>query len=167
LFHSQLSPVIKALLPFRHDGNQIAFSWNGVSGDNTDIYVNLIDAGEPLRLTTNPADDFSPAWSPDGRTSHFRASRSEKGIYSFCSGRHLERKLYLPDWDMGFQASVAWAGWKYLGIAWTESSPETPFGIWLLCVETLERRQLTSPPQQNVMDGGPSFSPRWSNPRSA
>ena len=36
--------------------------------DNQDIYVKLIGTGgRPLRLTTDRAADYSPAWSPDGR----------------------------------------------------------------------------------------------------
>ena len=35
--------------------------------DNFDIYVKLVDRGDPLRLTSNAAPDTSPAWSPDGR----------------------------------------------------------------------------------------------------
>ncbi|MCP5113912.1 MAG: serine/threonine-protein kinase, partial [bacterium] len=49
------------------DGNQVAFSWNGAEQDNYDIYVQVVGAGEPLRLTTDPAYDWAPAWSPDGR----------------------------------------------------------------------------------------------------
>ncbi len=51
---------------FSPDGNQIAFVWDGETG-NDDIYVQLVGAGTPLRLTTDPASDRNPAWSPDGR----------------------------------------------------------------------------------------------------
>jgi len=56
---------------FSPDGNQVSFSWDGEKQDNFDIYVKLIGAGSPLRLTTDAADDFSPAWSPDGRAIAF------------------------------------------------------------------------------------------------
>ncbi|MCP5117497.1 MAG: hypothetical protein GY953_42285, partial [bacterium] len=49
------------------DGNQVAFSWDGEEQDNYDIYVQVVGAGEPLRLTDDPAFDWAPAWSPDGR----------------------------------------------------------------------------------------------------
>ena len=52
---------------FSPDGRQIAFVWDGAEENNADIYVKLIDTGEPLRLTTDPAPDHSPVWSPDGR----------------------------------------------------------------------------------------------------
>ena len=51
---------------FSPDGNQISFCWNGEKQDNADIYVKLVGPGDPLRLTTHPAWDHSPAWSPDG-----------------------------------------------------------------------------------------------------
>ncbi len=52
---------------FSPDGNQVAFAWNGEKEDNWDIYVKLIGSNQHLRLTTNPARDTWPAWSPDGR----------------------------------------------------------------------------------------------------
>lgn len=30
-------------------------------------YVRLVSGGQPLRLTTDPADDILPTWSPDGK----------------------------------------------------------------------------------------------------
>jgi Tol biopolymer transport system component len=40
---------------FSPDGKQVAFAWDGEKGDNFDIYIKLVDAGPPLRLTNNPA----------------------------------------------------------------------------------------------------------------
>ena len=56
---------------FSPDGNSVAFAWNGEAEDNWDIYVKLIGPGPPLRLTTDPAVDVSPAWSRDGRSIAF------------------------------------------------------------------------------------------------
>jgi Tol biopolymer transport system component/DNA-binding winged helix-turn-helix (wHTH) protein len=52
---------------FSPEGTRVAFSWEGPDGRNTDIYVKLIGPSDPVRLTTDPARDFNPAWSPDGR----------------------------------------------------------------------------------------------------
>ena len=52
---------------FSPDGREIAYTWRGENDDNSDIYVKLVDAGAPLRLTSDPAEDYCPAWSPDGR----------------------------------------------------------------------------------------------------
>jgi hypothetical protein len=52
---------------FSPEGDRVAFSWDGFARDNVDIYVKLIGAEVPVRLTTDPAADLFPAWSPDGR----------------------------------------------------------------------------------------------------
>jgi hypothetical protein len=52
---------------FSPDGREVVFSWDGEKQDNYDIYVKLIGAGEPQRLTKDPAVDTFAAWSPDGR----------------------------------------------------------------------------------------------------
>ena len=52
---------------FSPDGNELAYTWKGEGDDNHDIYVKLIGAGAPLRLTTSTAPEYCPAWSPDGR----------------------------------------------------------------------------------------------------
>jgi hypothetical protein len=65
------NPGLESDASFSPDGNQVAYVWNGEKQDNDDIYVKLIGGGAPLRLTTDPARDFSPVWSPDGRTIAF------------------------------------------------------------------------------------------------
>ncbi len=66
---------------FSPAGNALAFVWRGDKDDNADIYVKLIGAGRPLRLTTNPDDDLSPAWSPDGRYIAFFRQSAGGGAY--------------------------------------------------------------------------------------
>ena len=69
----------ETLPAFSPDGNTVAFSWNGPSEDNQDIYVQMIDSGEPLRLTTNPNFDT-------GRSSHRTGGGSHSAIHR-CNGR--------------------------------------------------------------------------------
>jgi eukaryotic-like serine/threonine-protein kinase len=52
---------------FSPDGNQVAFSWDGESRDNSDIYLKLVGPGRPVRITTDPRPDICPSWSRDGR----------------------------------------------------------------------------------------------------
>jgi Tol biopolymer transport system component len=56
---------------FSPDGSQIAFTWQPPQSDNYDIYVLRIGDLNATRLTSDPAWDMSPAWSPDGRTLAF------------------------------------------------------------------------------------------------
>src|SRR6185503_12085709 len=147
------------------DGNQIAFAWNGEKGDNYDLYIKRNDAGSPpLRLTTNPADDLYPAWSPDGHHIAFvRQSGSEIGIFLVPALGGPERKLYAgtsafftlyehgnalfwsPDGE-----SVGFSG---------RDSPTEPNSIFLLSVASLEKRKITSPSAGFLGDSTPAFSP--------
>ena len=51
------------------DGKSIAFSYKG------DLYIVGSDGGEARQLTSNPAYDYSPVWSPDGKTLAFASDR--------------------------------------------------------------------------------------------
>jgi serine/threonine-protein kinase len=57
------SPGGKLSPAFSPDGNDIAYTWKGENHDNSDIYVQRIGAGSPLRLTSHPAEEYCPAWS--------------------------------------------------------------------------------------------------------
>ncbi len=94
---SEISPAISP------DGRQIAFSWDGPQEDNFDIYVKMIDSGEPLRLTTDPARDSMPRWSPDGKSIAFLPGNA---IYTVAPLGGPERKL--TDTTGARQSSLAW-----------------------------------------------------------
>lgn len=51
------------------DGKTIAFSYKG------DIYIVDSEGGEARQLTSNPAYDYSPVWSPDGKVLAFASDR--------------------------------------------------------------------------------------------
>ena len=59
------------------DGEQIAFTYKG------NIYVVDTDGGHARQITTNPAYDTDPMWSPDGGSIIFASYRNKsKDIYS-------------------------------------------------------------------------------------
>ena len=66
------------------DGNHVAFSWTGPKQDNPDIYVQQIGSGSPLRLTTDPRNDYNPVWSPDGRWIAFLRGEPAKPAEANC-----------------------------------------------------------------------------------
>ena len=74
------------------DGKQVAFAWRGDKQDNVDIYVKVIGASSPpVRLTTDPASDTHPAWSPDGRHIAFRRSPGRSPAQSARERAHGDR----------------------------------------------------------------------------
>jgi serine/threonine protein kinase len=74
---------------FSHDGNKIVFVWVVEKEDNPDIYVKQFDSEPSLRLTTNPAADTCPSWSPDGRILSFYAgdARRIRTVLDSLAGR--------------------------------------------------------------------------------
>ena len=53
--------------------SQIAFSAGGAAND---IYLQDIKTGKLYNLTNNKADDFWPAWSPDGNLMAYTSDRT-------------------------------------------------------------------------------------------
>jgi len=132
---------------FSPDGNEIAYSWMGEKNDNADIYVKLIGAGVPLRLTTDPADDLSPAWSPDGRFIAFvRLSKGGNAYYVVPALGGPERKLADSHKDFEFGNYLDWSpDGKFLAVA-DRISPQDRLRILLISVESGEKKVVASPP---------------------
>lgn len=66
-----LVPVELASTPaLSSDGKQIAFSWAG------DLWITRARGGQAKRITTHPAYDSSPAFSPDGSRIAFTSNRT-------------------------------------------------------------------------------------------
>ena len=63
------------------DGNLLAFASDRNEAGNLDIWVQQIGGRDPIRLTTDDADDSEPAISPDGTRVAFRSERAGGGIY--------------------------------------------------------------------------------------
>jgi Tol biopolymer transport system component len=134
----------------------VAFSWNGESGDNFDIYVKMAHAGVPLRLTKNPADEYYPAWSPDSRYLAFSRSIADHyEIWMVPALGGAERKL-------GESSTCGGLSWSPNGtfLALVEKrGSQGPYRLALLTLETGEKRPLTSPPDESFGDFQPKFSP--------
>jgi Tol biopolymer transport system component len=149
---------------FSPDGNQVAFVWRPSEHSNSSIYAKLIGVDEPLRLTRDPLDDYAPAWSPDGRSIAFLRvlRRGRDGIFLVPAIGGPVRKLG-EIYPTGLADCYAWQpawhpGGRWLAIV-DKDSAEGPFKLFLLSLETGERRQLTSPPQRFSGDVYASFSP--------
>jgi len=147
---------------FSPDGNQIAFVWDGGKGDNPDIYVKLIGAGQPLRLTTHPAADTHPVWSPDGRYIAFLRQAAEgSGFYLIPALGGAERKVadVFPYRDP-FQGNSQYYSpdGKFLAVA-DKNSQEEPLSIYLVSIETGEKRKMTTPSAGAAGDSYPAWAP--------
>jgi serine/threonine protein kinase len=150
---------------FSSDGNQVAFVWDGPRQDNTDIYVKQIGTESLLRLTSDPAVELGPAWSPDGRYIAFLRLLSDDraGVFLVPAIGGPELKL-AETRQSGNDLFLHHLGWspdgKWLAIS-DRSSADEPLSLFLLSIETGEKRRLTFPLAGGPYDGdgAPAFSP--------
>ena len=138
------------------DASRVAFSWNGPTLDNYDIYVKLAGPGEPVRLTRSPATDDWPAWSPDGRFIAFVRFASPQpptaaDLVVIPAHGGAERTIAtifpapIPR-DIRPIGNLSWTPdgrWLAFGGA---TSPDGSRGIWLIAVDGSEQRRLTEAP---------------------
>ena len=121
-------------------------------------------AGEPRQLTSHPAHDAKPAWSPNGARIAFLRFTSESAaelmVIPALGGAERKIATVYPvhSWDRPFP-NLAWTPdgrWLAFGGALSRDGPR---GIWLLAAdgkENQEKRQLTEAPRDTDMG---DFSP--------
>jgi len=136
------------------DGQHLAFAWNGGAGPHFSLYVKLVGTEESLRLTKQESIDFNPVWSPDGRYIAFcRILKGETGIYIIPALAGAERRVRKTLWEEREFYEVFWSAgrlsWspdgKLLAFSDRASADEPAFSVFLLSVDSLEVRRLTSP----------------------
>jgi Tol biopolymer transport system component len=149
------------------DGSQVAFSWDGENGDNFDIYVRLVDGGSVLRLTTDAAPDFAPAWSPDSRRLAFLRGNA---VYIIPALGGIERKLVqFPQGRISppgtfplYDVRISWSPDGKL-LAFGGANSNGPSVIWIVPTEGGEPRPVTTADPRSgggqVGDSSPVFSP--------
>ncbi|MFM8394585.1 MAG: winged helix-turn-helix domain-containing protein [Acidobacteriota bacterium] len=151
-------PGLETFPAFSPDGKFIAFTSEGETPDNQDIYLRVVNQGEIIRITTNPTADRQPVWSPDGREIAFLRSTGRGGdvlrlmVASVLGGSERE-------------VGQVWGGldWspdgRYFAVSDTEAESTSTL-IYLLAVDGRERRPLTKPPADGrVYDTNPRYSP--------
>jgi TolB protein len=152
---SEATPVTRGTqiiesLRLSRDGHWLIYDSN-LSG-NMDVYRLRLPNGEPERLTTDPADDFSPSLSPDGREVAFHSWRSgNRDIYVMpLDGGPVQRLTSTPrqEWQPRWSpdgSAIAYGEGGATGGLWIVR--RTPDGSWGRPIRRLE-------------SGG--FAPDWS-----
>jgi Tol biopolymer transport system component/predicted Ser/Thr protein kinase len=147
------------------DGKSFAFSWNGPRQDNFDIYVKLVDAGVPVRLTTNPLVDNNPVWSHDGsfiafvRENEIKPDVMPREIFVIPSIGGREQKIIEYHPGLTGHPSISWAkdDKSIYFVNW--SMKDSGFVIFKVSIETKEVQQITQLLPGVWGDQSPSVSP--------
>lgn len=146
----ELSPI------FSPDGERVAFVWHDLEG-NADLHVRLVGTQSSLQLTQTPGVESDPAWSPGGRSIAFvRQDQDACGIYMIPALGGTEQKL------IECESTISGLSWspdgQYLVFS-DRVAANTPRQLFVLSMETQERRKLTTPPSHFRGDLWPRFSP--------
>ena len=89
------------------DGSKIAFvSWRDTfineetkdEENNIDVYIMDADGSNQQRITTDPKEDWYPAWSPDGKKLAFVSMRHETRDQDDCEDK-CNTEIYMVDID--------------------------------------------------------------------
>jgi Tol biopolymer transport system component len=144
------------------DGNELAFSWQGEKNTEPNlynIYVQLVGAGSPLRITSARASDLSPVWSPDSRFIAFEREAGQSHAYFIVPALGGPERKLADAYPEVFGGGISWSpDGKYLAVAERGSPNGTRAGIFFVSVESGEMRDsgIESPAPYIV---GPAFSP--------
>jgi len=144
------------------DGEKIAFIWAPENVMWRDLYVQLVGAETPLRLTYSSSGRTCCAdWSPDGQQIAFgRCDDNGGGVFTVPALGGPERKLtdvVCPFLDAGYPK---WIDDGKSLLLMDSCVPNGPRGIVVFSLETGQKRCLTAPPLYSEQgDFAPALSP--------
>ncbi|MGI8641718.1 MAG: hypothetical protein ACR2MG_17460 [Pyrinomonadaceae bacterium] len=144
---------------FSPDGKQIAFAWNGGEEDGDfDIYVRLVGAVEPLRLTDSEYTEQYPVFSPDGSQIAFVRDFGTHGevilIPAFGGAERRIARLFSGNFSISFAPD----GQTIAVIDTEDSIAGKPHAVYLVNLQSGERSRLTAP-AEFVGETTPRFAP--------
>jgi Tol biopolymer transport system component len=157
---------------FSSEGTRVAFAWTEPGKRLPKIYIKLIGQGDPIRLTTGPAGDFAPVWSPDGRWIAFLRVRqpflAAIMVIPSLGGREREvakvslaTEELLRHWE-SYSVPPPFLAWSSNGqwlLSLEQNAPHGAVSIVRVSVQTGAKGTLTFPPKETNGDGGLAISP--------
>ena len=143
------------------DGTRVAYTWSGDNGQNTDVYVQQIDGGAPVRITLDAAADITPAWSPDGKLLAFTrvvSSTRREVIIVPAAGGPERRILTYEGAAKGMASGAKWLSSGHELVLPLREGGDSPAALFAYDIDTGARRRLTWPPPSRMGDFSPAVS---------
>ena len=144
------------------DGSKVAFLWQQNADKPVALWMQAVGENSPRMISAGQGECSSPAWSPDGRRLAFLRFGESTGEIVITSADGREEKVVdkvfptrhgLPNRHLDWSPDGLW-----LAVDDTQS-PNQPFSIFLVSVETGARKRLTQPEELIIGDVTPRFSP--------
>lgn len=140
------------------NGQQLVYAQRPTSAVYRDLYIRGVDQGTPVRITTDPADDHSAAWSPSGDRIAF--------VRTTPGGRCAILVVPMP---VGPERAVAQCQQAvYSRVSWLDAdtlvfsdrpTPNVPWRVRSVDMTSGVVTDLTAPSPETLGDGDPMVSP--------
>ena len=139
-------------------GGQVAYAWQGESGNSWDLYVQPIGSDTRLQLTEDYANDKYPVWSPDGSQLAFvRTGETGCGIYRVSAvGGPVSR---VTKCGAGGVATMDWSSTGDHIVYTTREQPLSPAHAFLIDLSDNSEIPTITPANETDSVEDVSFSP--------
>ena len=141
------------------DGERLAFDRTDTGDSN--IWVRDLSRGTETLITTDPAIDWTPLWTPDDQRLVFFSRRDPQGLFSKAADGTGEAESLAPVGEnLGLTSPGAWSADRRTLAVWTVS----PNGLPDLALVSLDGRGTLEPLlTSRFEEGAPAISPdgRW------
>jgi Tol biopolymer transport system component/DNA-binding winged helix-turn-helix (wHTH) protein len=147
---------------FSPDGKEIAYVWDGENPGRSDVYIQIVGAEKPLRLTrTTTGFTCCVSWSPDGnKIAYAHCDDNGGSIFMVPTLGGAPRRL--ADLACAFGIAAGWPLWSADGesLFITDSChPNGPSSVMQLSLSTGRKECLSEPVTRNGGDEQLALSP--------
>jgi len=134
---------------FSPDEQQVVVALNDPDVDKRDLWILSRTKREPRRLTSDPADEMNPLWSPDGRWIFFTANRNgARNIYRVpASGNGPTESVLASNEDLNLE-DISSTG-RFLVFNFRNKGDDVP-GVGLLSLPDKRRVVFASAPARSA-----------------
>jgi Tol biopolymer transport system component/DNA-binding winged helix-turn-helix (wHTH) protein len=144
------------------DGKEVAFVWEQEGTWTSGVWVQGAGENSPKRVSREDAVYSSPAWSPDGRRLAYLRFKQSSGAVVVTTPEGSEERAVASVFPSRYGLQNRHLDWspdgRSLAVDDAESARQA-FGIFLVSLDTGEKKRLTHPDDSIIGDVDPRYSP--------